>query len=301
MWPLALVLGAGAGLGLLLAVRELVPSQPRLGATIARLAGLDKPADVELRKGEVFGKYQKAGSWVGRHLPNALSALGRPSDADLDLINKSRTALLGEKALSAVAGLFLPLVAAVLGRLLGLGVPVAPPLIASVACAVGTWFLPDVSVRQAAATARAEFSRAAAIYLELLAIERNSASGTAQSAMGAAQVAHSWPFQRITEALERARMDGTSAWTALRDLGTELGVPELVDIAGILEQAGTRGSAVFEQLQGKAKSLREVQLAVVVQRARAATGHMWYVVPFTGVIYFVMLTYPMAVTLLFPG
>jgi hypothetical protein len=296
----ALVLGAVTGVGLLLIVLGLVPGQPRLSSVISRLDGSDRPAQNVLLADESLGLTQKIGVWASnRRFPTAAFRLSA-SDADLDLVGKSRTTLMGEKVVAAGAGLFWPPAAGLACTALGFGVPFAPPFIVGVLAAVGLWFAPDLQARSAANRSRAEFARAVSTYLELLAIERAAGAGASQAASGAAEVARSWPFVRIAQALQRARWEGRSAWESLDELGKVTQVPELEEVAEILTQAGAHGSAVHEQLQGKARSMREVQLGVEVQNARAATARMWAIVPLTAGVYFAMLAYPAVASMLNP-
>jgi hypothetical protein len=296
----ALVLGAVTGVGLLFIVLGLAPGQPRLSSAISRLDGSDKPVQTPLLADETLGLTQKIGVWASnRRFPTVAFRL-RVSDADLDLIGKSRTTLMGEKVVAAAAGLFWPPVAGMACSLLGMSVPFAPPFFVGILAGVGLWFAPDLQARSAAARSRAEFGRAVSTYLELLAIERAAGAGASQAASGAAEVAFSWPFERIAQALQRARWDGRPAWEALDELGEITQVPELGEVSEILTQAGAHGSSVHEQLQGKARSMREVQLATEVQNARAATARMWAIVPLTAGVYFVMLAFPAVSSLIAP-
>jgi pilus assembly protein TadC len=296
----ALVLGAVTGVGLLLIVLGVAPGQPRLTSAIARIDGSDRPVETALLSDETVGLTQKIGTWASnRRFPTFAFRL-QASDADLDLIAKSRTTLMGEKVVAAGAGLFWPPVAGMACSLLGLSVPFAPPFVVGVLAAIGLWFVPDLQARAAAGRSRAEFARAVSTYLELLAIERSAGAGASQAASGAAEVAFSWPFERIAQALQRARWEGRPAWESLRELGQATEVPELEEVAEILTQAGSHGSAVHEQLQGKARSMREVQLATEVQNARAATARMWAIVPLTAGVYFMMLAFPAVASLLNP-
>jgi hypothetical protein len=297
MWPIAVITGAIVGLGVLLVVRELMPAKPQLKAALDRLSGDDKPAPLSLLKGEEIGMTQKAGAWTARNLPSLSAAKFGPSDADLDLIGKSRTTHLGEKALAAVAGLVIIPLLGLFASVVGLPVSVAPPVAGGLAIGIALFFAPDLDAKTKAKKARQDFTRAVSVYLELLAIERTSGAGASQSAIGAAQVAHSWPFQRITETLQKAQWDGKAAWTALHDLGVEIDVPALLDVADILAQAGTQGAAVHEQLQGRAKALRESQLAVEEEIQHQNSVRMYAMVPLTAIVYFLMLIFPMGVTM----
>ncbi|WP_369370329.1 hypothetical protein AB1046_16230 [Promicromonospora sp. Populi] len=301
MWPWAVGFGAVAGFGLFLVVRELLPSTPRLQSALDRLSGDDKVEPITVSAGGELTSTQRYtqvfGAWAQRRLPVRLLGRWGPTRADLDLIGKTATDHYGEKALGAVIALVaVPFLGLCVG-LLNLGMPVGVPLGASIIFALGAWFLPDLDARTKARRARQEFSRAVSTYLELLAIERISGAGATQATFAAAQVAGSWPFRRIAEALERGRWEGQAPWVALRELGEEVGVDALGEVAAIVELAGTQGSAIHDQLQSKAAAMRDAQLDVEQQIAHDATVRMTVPGTLTVFVYFLMLIFPIGVTM----
>lgn len=260
-WIVPLLLGATFGAGVWLVLRELLPTQPALGSALDRLSGADRPTNValEVHDGSLSDRLGVALS--GRvSLPRVKGVT--PSPADLELINKAPHQLLGEKVLVALIGLIAIPACGLLFSALGLHLPLAIPLFGTLAFAVGCWFLPDLEATSKAQAARAEFTRAVGAYLELLAIERMSGAGAIQATEGAASVAHSWPFERIYQTLQRARFAGVTPWAALDQLGDSLEVPALHDVADIMRLAGTEGAAVVEQLRGRARSLRGAQISL---------------------------------------
>lgn len=296
MWPVALALGAICGLGTFVVVREFVPGRPGLQAALDRLSGDDRRPDT-LPDDEDTDLTQRVGAWARRTLPVSVVSTAGPSPADLDLIGKSRSTHDGEKALGAVIALVAVPTLGVGAGLLGIGLPFSMPVGLGVLLAVGAWFLPDLDARSKAKRARQTFVRAVSTYLELLAIERISGAGATQSAFAAAAVARSWPFRRVSESLERGRWDGKPPWIALRELGREVGVTELGDVADIMEQAGTEGSAVHDQLQSRAAAMRDAQLDVEQQLAHDATVRMTIPGTLTVLVYFVMLIFPIGLTM----
>ncbi len=301
MWPWAVGSGLVAGFGLFLVVRELLPSTPRLQSALDRLSGDDKVEPITVSDGGELTSTQRYtqmfGAWAQRRLPVTVLGRGGPTRADLDLIGKTATDHYGEKALGTVIALVaVPFLGLCVG-LLNLGMPVSVPLGASLVFALGAWFLPDLDARAKAKRARQEFSRAVSTYLELLAIERISGAGATQATFAAAQVAGSWPFRRIAAALERSRWEGQPPWVALRELGKELEVDALGEVAAIVELAGTQGSAIHDQLQSKAASMRDAQLDVEQQIAHDATVRMTVPGTMTVFVYFLMLIFPIGVTM----
>ena len=296
MWPIALVCGGICGLGVFLVARKFVPGRPSLQGALDRLGGTDRPpAPVDLPDGDAAGLLHRAGGLAQRFVPLVALRWAGPTDADLDLIGKRRTAHFGEKALSALVVLVGVPALTMAAAVLGIGLPFAVPAAGSLALAGAAWFAPDLAAKSAAKRARQMFARAVATYLELLAIERISGAGATQATFAAATVGDSWPFLRITEALERGRWDGKAPWVALRGLGTDIAVPELHDVADIMELAGKEGSAVHDQLQSRAAALRDAQLDVEQQIAHDATVRMTIPGTMTVLVYFVMLIFPMGI------
>lgn len=301
MWELAVAAGAVGGLGLLLIVREFVPSLPRLRSALDRLSGDDQIGPVVVSDDEEVTRTQHYtqvfGAWAQRRLPSSVLRPLGPTAADLDLIGKTATEHYGEKALGAVIALVAVPFLGLSAGLLNLGLPVSVPFGASLVFALGAWYLPDLDARSKSRRARQEFARAVSTYLELIAIERISGAGATQATFAAAEVARSWPFRRIAEALERGRWEGRPPWTSLRDLGAEVGVDSLGEVASIIELAGTQGSAIHDQLQSKASAMRDAQLDVEQQIAHDATVRMTVPGTLTVFVYFLMLIYPIGVTM----
>jgi hypothetical protein len=296
MWPIALVCGAICGLGAFLVAREFIPGRPGLQGALDRLGGVDRPpAPIEMPDGAAVGMLHRAGGLAQRYLPLAVLRQLGPSDADLDLIGKSPTTHFGEKTLSALVVLVAVPTLTMGAAVAGIGLPFAVSVGGSLLLAAAAWFAPDLSARSAAKQARQMFARAVATYLELLAIERISGAGATQATFAAATVGDSWPFLRISEALERGRWDGKAPWVALRALGTDVAIPELHDVADIMELAGKEGSAVHDQLQSRAAALRDAQLDVEQQIAHDATVRMTIPGTMTVLVYFVMLIFPMGI------
>ncbi|GAA1863510.1 hypothetical protein [Myceligenerans crystallogenes] len=302
IWP-SVIAGAVAGLGLWLVIRALVPVQPGLQSALDRLSGDDRLETIEISDDDGAGRSrteqltQRFGAWAQRRLPVALLVRAGPTAADLDLIGKTATEHYGAKALGAVVVLIGVPFIGLMVNLMQLGLPFGLPFGAGLLLAVGAWFLPDLEARGKAKKARQEFTRAVSTYLELLAIERISGAGATQATFAAAQVAHSWPFRRISEALERGRWEGEPPWTALRDLGREVQVDALGEVASIVELAGTQGSAIHDQLQSKAAAMRDAQLDVEQQIAHDATVRMTVPGTMTVFVYFLMLIFPIGVTM----
>jgi Flp pilus assembly protein TadB len=271
MTPLVVVvllLGALAGAGLTLVVAQLVPAPPDLGAALARLSQQRRsPPEV-------------AGKGLRETLGHSLLARGgtlpglRPPMRELAIVRVQPHEWLGEKVLLAVVGLaFPPFLTAVLD-ILGVPLPWVVPAVVSLALGALFFVLPSLTLRERAASARQDFARAVGAYIELVALERLAGAGTSQALENAAQVGHSWVFERIREELLRSRLSGTTPWDSLSGLAEELGVPELGDLSDIMRLAGEEGAQVYEALRARGRSLRTAMLTREQARANAASERM---------------------------
>jgi Flp pilus assembly protein TadB len=287
-WIIAAVIGATAAAGIYLLILELLPTEPSAAHAIARMSGTDRPT---ITRAPSTDTKDRVGGWLETRVPEQYLQRVTPSAADLELIGVSRTSLLGEKALAALLGLFaLPLLAMVLSPM---GLPLTLPAVLTLAFVVGGFIAPDLEAKAKAKTARADFARAVTAYLELIAIERISGSGATQSIKDAARVTDSWPFQRITYALDHAQIAGHPAWRGLADLADEIQVDELRDVANIMRTAASENAAVYAQLRARARSLRSSQLAQEQERAAASTVVFTFPVFLLAAIFGAMLLYPM--------
>lgn len=260
------ICGCVAGAGVALLVREMVPAAPKLGPALRRL----NPPPARPGIGSPSGSASQTvwGGWLVDRVP------GRLPRTDLLLIQQTPEQFLVTKVALALAGLLLPVLVVAGWALMGLGVPLFIPGVFGVLAAAALWFVPDWHVRDQAAKARSEFAHAAAAYLELVALRMASNVGAAQALEDAVRVGRGWAFTRIQEALLRARTDKSSPWDALDELGGQLQLPILADVADIMRLSSNDGAAVYDTLRARAKSLRTELLAAQATEANTDSEKM---------------------------
>ncbi|WP_432563681.1 type II secretion system F family protein [Kineococcus sp. SYSU DK003] len=303
MTPLVVLLGALAGLGLILLLREFIPQQARLSDALQRLdttpalTGRPRP-----NPGADDGPQVKLGHWLERRLPARLR--GQMLGPDLALLQRSSAHFLGEKALTALVGLMCPIVLtltlSLMNTALGstLSLPFVVPAAAALALAAIGFMLPDAQLKQRAAVARAEFSRAVGAYIELVALERRASSGTTQALERAAELSDSWVFRRIREELRLARISGVPAWDNLKDFSSEIAVSELADLADIMRLAGTQNAAIADNLHARSRSLRNALLNREKALANADSERAVLPVAALGLIFVTLLAVPAALQII---
>lgn len=292
---LAIVLGAGVGAGLILVFYEVIGKstrQPHLGDAATRLTGSAASVTATDANG---GHVVRVGLMVLRRAAGT-PALHIPHH-ELALVGKSSAAFLGERVLFAAGGLVLPPVLALAASAAGLSLPVTVPVGGSVVVGLVMSYIPWWDARTASRRKRAEFRRALASYVDLVALERAAGAGATQALESAAGVGDSWAFQRIRDELARARWSGVPAWDALRTVGDELQLPELSEFADVMRMSAREGATVYHVLRARASSLRAAILTGDQARAGSRTERAAAPLAATSVVFMLILAAPVAMTI----
>lgn len=288
-----LVIAAGilGGLGVFLAVRELVPAPSRLDAALARL---DLGAALEP------GPRPAPAGRLAHAIASELHWLPVPA-ADLALLGKDRASWIASKVGCGLLGLALPPLLAGLASVAGVGLGWSAPAVISLLCGVGLFFAPDLVTRVNAAERRTDFKRALTSYLDLVALERGAGAGPTEALEAAAAIGDGWAFRRISAALDAARRAGAAPWTALARLARETGISELADVADIAEVAGQEGAKILDTLAARAASMRAEALAA--DRATAGSRSTTMVIPIAllGAGFLLLLIFPIVYRTFGPG
>ncbi|WP_422647335.1 type II secretion system F family protein [Actinoalloteichus caeruleus] len=263
-----MLLGAGLGLGLAMLVVWLFPPRPSLAALLHRSAPARPPS--------VSAEFSWVGT-LGRPWIPLLSRVRIPGpqvDEDLAVLDIPRITHLAEKAALSVLGLLLPGLLSLLLALLDAPLPWAVPAAAGLAFGILGWVVPDLRVRRDAARRREEFRYALAAYLDLVWITLGGGAGVDSALHDCAAIGDGWAFTRLRRALARAHLTRTTPWDALRRLGEDLAVTDLVELAATVSLAGHEGARVRTSLAAKAQALRTRQLTTAEGQAQAATERM---------------------------
>ena len=267
----ALLLGAGFGAGLWALAVWLVPPRPALGTVLARTNATPPPPSILVT--------EQAG-WsvtLGRPFVAPLQALGLPGGrlaGDLRVIGRPASTHLAHKATLAMAGVLAPVLLQLLLAVAGLSPGLAFPVIAGLGLAAAGFVLPDAQARLKAARLRTGFRHALSAYLDLVWITLAGGAGVDSALGDSVKIGRGWAFAQIRHALSTARLTRTAPWTTLRQLGEELDVTELSELAASVSLAGTEGAKVRTSLAAKAAALRTHQITDVEGEAQAATERM---------------------------
>ena len=290
-----LLLGAGFGVGLWALAVWAVPPPVPLAAVLSRLDPTPSPEPI--LSTSPGGWAVRAGAPAARLLAS-LGLPGRRVRRDLAVLGVAATDHLAAKATLAVAGLRAP--AAFAGVLAAAGGRPAPvlPLAAGVLLAAAGFVLPDLQARSEAARRRAGFRHALSAYLNLVRVLLAGGAGVDGALTDAAAVGQGWAFGQLRAALTVARLTRTTPWARLRQLGAELDVPELAELAASVSLAGTEGARVRASLAAKASALRVRELTAAEGAAQSATERMSLPVVVLFGAYLLLIGYPAVSTVL---
>jgi tight adherence protein C len=291
--PLQL-LGLGGtinSLGIVLAAAALRPAPPQLQAALTLLTATPSPAR------SVTASPAGRWSWLPGPVAAQLDRQLGVADADLRLIGWTRPQLAARKLAAAGVGLLLlpPLLTTALA-LIGVALPIAIPAVAGIGIAALLWTVPSTEARDRAARARAEFRAALACFLDLVALERLARGSVPEALETAAAVADSAPFTRIRAALARAAHAGQPPWSALRELGEDVDVPELRNLADIAAVAAD-GAAVYQTLLAESRSLRHAQAAAAHAEANVTSEKLVYPLALLGIGFMLLVFIPAVIRL----
>ncbi|MFY1633671.1 type II secretion system F family protein [Solwaraspora sp. WMMB335] len=278
-------LGAGFGLAVFLAVHELRPASPSLGPALARL---------------------QPPSGAGDAVPGRSVAIGRLADrmrrvipaTDLRLLGRTSEEFVTSLIVAGLIGLAVPSVLlgllTLMGRSFGTGVPVG----AAVGFAALLVLIVYRDVGHKAAFARRECRRAVCTFIDLVALQRAAGRGTEESLIRAASKGSGWVFARIRQTLLRAELSVSAPWDGLKQLGTDLGVPELGDLGDIMQAAGVTGAQVYRTLRARATSLRAQIRTDELAHAELRTSQLEIPGALLLVVLMLLALYPFAARLL---
>lgn len=288
MSPMPL-LGAGVGAGCWLLLRAMRRRPESLALALARLGH----PGVAVSDSAI--SHPRLSERAGRA---ALRLVGRPGEVDGE--HDRRLRLTGRSAErhaldKLVGGAGAAGAAALAGTGLGI-LGIAPTVVVLVAltlaAGVGGFLLPDALLRDEADRKRRAFRHALSSYLDLVCVILAGGGGIETSLHAAADAGDGWAFAAIRQALDRSRLTNRTPWDTFAQLGAELGVAELEELAASVALAGSHGARIRLSLAAKADSLRGHQVAETEASAEAATERMTIPVAVLLFGFLVFIAYP---------
>lgn len=267
-FSLVILAGAGIGCGLLLVVASLRHPRPNVAEALQRMSvpTVSSPGISGNQASALVTSLAKA---IGlEHL--VTSSVRR----DLRTLDRNPDEHIARCLLYGLAlGLLPPLAAAVLTAA-GAGVSLTIPIGMALLFALGGVALPTLGLHQEAERRRSDFKHALSAYLNLVGVNVAAGRGVEGALETAAATGQGPAFNAIRRALYRAQVKGQTPWAALDDLGAEIGIEELRELAATISLAGGMGAKVRESLAAKATTLRKRGLTEIQAAANAASERM---------------------------
>jgi len=283
-----LLLGAALGASLCLLVFALVPPRPALANVVGRWERqrARQAAIVELDVDDTSWQ-GRLGRWLVAQLAQRGITLGKLR-ADLELTDYTLEGHLVRKMTYGLLGLLLPTILTVTMMAIGVTPPITVPAVGGLALGALFFWVPDLSVVQAAEQRRHELRRALSCYLDLVAMSLAGGRGIPEALPTAARIGTGWAFELLRSTIDRARLVGDTPWAALADLGKRTGMQELQDLGGALMLVADDGAKVRQSLTARASTQRRRQLAEAEGAAAKAdqSMEMAQVVLFIGFVLF---------------
>ena len=266
MNPLLLVLpGMLTALGVVLIASALRPEHVRLGDALALLGSVRPEAVPDAPS----SPRESPGAWLLARRP------GLVSDAQLRALRlRGRTveAHVGRKIVGAGIGLVAPIVVGVVAWFAFGFDPALPALTSLIGAAVG-FIAPDLALRGESSAVTSDATEALLTYFDLVTLERLANQSATQSLHAAAGLSDTSVFRSIHAALERARLQQRMPYAELKNLGRELELPALVDLADVMA-LDESGAALSGTLRARVKELRDAHLTEAKVAASAVSERM---------------------------
>jgi tight adherence protein C len=269
---LVLISGILIAAGMCCLVVAFARSTPRLEAALERIGsdGTDRQPLSDI--GPVRSRSERLGAHLYRVIPVPLSKGQRRA---LRLQDKSIAEFYADKAVMAIIGAVLPAVAGAAFAYLAGHLSAIPAVAVLVGGAIG-FFVPDLLLRRSTANVRTGAAEALLVYIDLVTLERLTNASATQALHNAAALSDVPLFVQIRTALERARLEQQSPYAELRRLSDQLKLPELADIADVMQLDET-GAALSGTLRARVRELRDAHLTrEQIKTSAAAEGMTIY-------------------------
>jgi tight adherence protein C len=294
---LVLLAGAMAGLGALSLVLQLDRGTGTAASELARLDAarartrVKDSMTVDRRHAGESARTRRIGASVWTALESRGWRVPAGVRADLAVMGRSVESHLGMSVLAGLAGLFAP--AVMLSPAVGLlGLNAAVPVWLAAVGGLGGIALTTAQLSSQATERRRDFRHVVGAFLDLVAMNLAGGRGVPEALSSASQLSDGWAMVRLRDTIEAARLQGVTPWAALGDLGDEMAVEELRDLAAALALVAEDGAQVRDSLSARAASMRQRELADTESRAAQRSQSMLVAQLLLCVGFLIFLIYP---------
>jgi Flp pilus assembly protein TadB len=155
-----------------------------------------------------------------------------------------------------------------------------------------------VDTRTEAARKRRDFRFTWGSYLQLVRLARAAGLATSDALETAAWTGGGWAFARIQDALESAQSAHEPLWRGLADLGQQIGVSEVTELAETIRGAGSEGTKIAETLAAAGESQRRRLTTDIRAKANGRTTTMIVPLALLTLGFLLLLAFPAFAALL---
>lgn len=257
----ALLCGLAVASGFWLSIGALRRTPPSLAApTASPRVGLSVAAGRQAGP-ESVGRLTNRGAGSAELFGGARNwSIYRELAGDLRMVDYGVEYVIYSQIVATLAGFAAPLIfMTVILPMAGMAVPPLVALSLCVAFGAGGFYLPLHTLRQDAASRRSEFAAALSHYVSFVDVMVSGGSSIDSSFEFAAELGDGWVWDELRFAIASASSATLAPYRAMQDLGDELGVVELSNLARRLEQTQSTGAAIGPALRSLADSLAKDQ------------------------------------------
>lgn len=291
----ALFLGLVIGACVLGLAAELRTTRPSLAQS---MAGVYSPrrvsASSKLSSGwfrsVAIGAVRRVGfePWLQRNMASDCRVMG--VDLEAHIVARMMAALAG-----LCVGPFLALVLSAAGAATTVILPVWIGLVAGVMGFV----YPGMKVRAQAEKRRRSFVHALSAFLDGVAMRTAGGDVPEAAIADAASAGDGWAFGEIRHALYKASREGKTTWEGLSDLGTELRVRELYDLANTVQLSVEMGALLSQTMSDMSATVRHEILSDARADAMRATSRLGLANAALGLAFVLLVVYAAAEQIVF--
>ncbi len=283
---MVIMLGAMAGLGLLLVVVGLLPRPVRASRRDA--SGSGPAGDDSGDAGAVQDATRRAARRVERDLRSKSALL-----QDARMVGRSLETHAVHKMVGLVLGAgVLAMFAFLAGGLFGLALPLPIIVAAAGGGALLGWWLPDSILRTEAEKERVLFQQVTESWLELVAQLVTAGADTFGALVTAAGYSEQPGFVVIRDALRVSAASGEAPWTGLRRMADQRRLRFLDPFCAALELAGTTGAGSRQAILAQVEAARSKAMLEADADAASSGEKMGAPLALIGGAFMILMGYP---------
>lgn len=218
----AVICGLLLSAGIWAIVRGMFPAHPKLSRLASNLHDPKSGSGAEADR--LGSRWSRPALALANLVHGRLDRVAQ----DLAVVDMTAEEFASDKLKAGVLG------AAILGgSLFAVRLVNGPLLVIALLCGfVGFYLYPDVDLRKKAAARRREFVDTVTAFIGLVSVSIAGGGGVMSAMNAAASLGDEWPLERLRFVLDQAATRNESPWVSLDRLGSELGIPGLVELGG---------------------------------------------------------------------